>query len=81
LIGLKSFRSLGSENDKTNVSDVPKELENKDVNLSSIGLKAQELIQLALKGTLSVTHQQTLMAYLNEDENVVYQIGITPKQV
>ncbi|XP_077292963.1 CCR4-NOT transcription complex subunit 11 [Arctopsyche grandis] len=52
-----------------------------DSSLSSVGAEAQALIQMALKGTLNVPLQQRLLACLEQDENVVYQVGITPTQL
>ncbi|KAH9639038.1 hypothetical protein HF086_003569 [Spodoptera exigua] len=42
--------------------------------------EAKELTALALRGALSVPHQQRLLALLDHDPNVVYDIGITPNQ-
>ncbi|CAH0401143.1 unnamed protein product [Chilo suppressalis] len=43
--------------------------------------EAMELTQLALRGALSVQHQQRLLALLDQDPGVVYHIGITPAQL
>ncbi|CAH0695624.1 unnamed protein product [Spodoptera exigua] len=43
--------------------------------------EAKELTALALRGALSVPHQQRLLALLDHDPNVVYDIGITPNQL
>ncbi|KPJ04129.1 UPF0760 protein C2orf29 [Papilio xuthus] len=43
--------------------------------------EARELTQLALKGALSVPHQQRLLALLDQDPNIVYEIGVTPYQL
>lgn len=43
--------------------------------------EAKELTALALKAALSVQHQQRLLALLDQDPHVVYEIGITPNQV
>lgn len=43
--------------------------------------EAQKLTQLALKSALSVPHQQRLLALLDQEPNIVYEIGITPYQV
>ncbi|XP_028177001.1 CCR4-NOT transcription complex subunit 11-like [Ostrinia furnacalis] len=43
--------------------------------------EAKELTQLALKGALSVQHQQRLLALLDHEPNLVYDIGITPPQI
>ncbi|KAG6461613.1 hypothetical protein O3G_MSEX012744 [Manduca sexta] len=42
--------------------------------------EAKELTLVALKGALSVQHQQRLLALLDQDPNIVYEIGITPNQ-
>lgn len=43
--------------------------------------EAKELTALALRGALSVPHQQRLLALLDHEPNIVYEIGITPNQV
>ncbi|XP_030035120.1 CCR4-NOT transcription complex subunit 11 [Manduca sexta] len=43
--------------------------------------EAKELTLVALKGALSVQHQQRLLALLDQDPNIVYEIGITPNQL
>ncbi|XP_072942619.1 CCR4-NOT transcription complex subunit 11 [Epargyreus clarus] len=43
--------------------------------------EAKELTQLALKGALSVPHQQRLLALLDQDPAVVYEIDVTPYQL
>ncbi|KAL0820745.1 hypothetical protein ABMA28_006566 [Loxostege sticticalis] len=43
--------------------------------------EAKELTQLALKGALSVQHQQRLLALLDQEPGLVYDIGITPPQL
>ncbi|CAH2041999.1 unnamed protein product, partial [Iphiclides podalirius] len=43
--------------------------------------EAKELTQLALKGALSVQHQQRLLALLDQEPNIVYEIGVTPYQL
>ncbi|KPJ09496.1 UPF0760 protein C2orf29 [Papilio machaon] len=43
--------------------------------------EARELTQLALKGALSVPHQQRLLALLDQEPNIVYEIGVTPYQL
>ena len=43
--------------------------------------EAKELSALALKGALSVQHQQRLLALLDQEPHVVYEIGVTPNQV
>ncbi|XP_063830935.1 CCR4-NOT transcription complex subunit 11 [Ostrinia nubilalis] len=43
--------------------------------------EAKEFTQLALKGALSVQHQQRLLALLDHEPNLVYDIGITPPQL
>ncbi|XP_013137384.1 PREDICTED: CCR4-NOT transcription complex subunit 11 [Papilio polytes] len=48
---------------------------------ASAAAEARELTQLALKGALSVAHQQRLLALLDQDPNVVYEIGVTPYQL
>ncbi|XP_022815716.1 CCR4-NOT transcription complex subunit 11 isoform X1 [Spodoptera litura] len=45
------------------------------------GTEAKELTALALRGALSVPHQQRLLALLDHDPNIVYEIGITPNQL
>lgn len=73
-------------------SESPKELSNAEESKESAetlsqsersinSVEAQALIQMALKGTLNVPLQQKLLACLEQDEDVVYQVGITPKQV
>lgn len=44
-------------------------------------VEAKELTALALKGALSVQHQQRLLALLDQEPHVVYEIGVTPNQV
>ncbi|CAG9795932.1 unnamed protein product [Diatraea saccharalis] len=46
-----------------------------------VATEAMELTQLALRGALSVQHQQRLLALLDQDPEVVYHIGITPAQL
>ncbi|XP_069361549.1 CCR4-NOT transcription complex subunit 11 isoform X2 [Maniola hyperantus] len=48
---------------------------------TNIVTEAQELTQLALKSALSVPHQQRLLALLDQDPDIVYQIGVTPCQL
>lgn len=43
--------------------------------------EAKELTTLALKGALSVQHQQRLLALLDQDPQIVYDIGVTPTQL
>ncbi|XP_068620351.1 CCR4-NOT transcription complex subunit 11 [Battus philenor] len=43
--------------------------------------EAKELTQLALKGALSVQHQQRLLTLLDQDPNIVYEVGVTPYQL
>lgn len=43
--------------------------------------EAKELTQLALRGALSVQHQQKLLALLDQEPDIVYEIGITPNQL
>ncbi|CAH0724150.1 unnamed protein product, partial [Brenthis ino] len=43
--------------------------------------EAKELTQLALKSALSVPQQQRLLALLDQEPNIVYDIGITPYQL
>lgn len=57
----------------------PEALSPNERSINSV--EAQTLIQMALKGTLNVPLQQKLLACLEQDEDVVYQVGITPKQV
>ncbi|KAF9799759.1 hypothetical protein SFRURICE_005052 [Spodoptera frugiperda] len=45
------------------------------------GTEAKELTALALRGALSVPHQQRLLALLDHEPNIVYEIGITPNQL
>ncbi|XP_026739450.1 CCR4-NOT transcription complex subunit 11 isoform X1 [Trichoplusia ni] len=44
-------------------------------------VEAKELTALALKGALSVQHQQRLLALLDQEPHVVYEIGVTPNQL
>ncbi|KAJ8716969.1 hypothetical protein PYW08_005368 [Mythimna loreyi] len=43
--------------------------------------EAKELSALALKGALSVQHQQRLLALLDQEPHIVYEIGVTPNQL
>ncbi|XP_049877409.1 CCR4-NOT transcription complex subunit 11 [Pectinophora gossypiella] len=43
--------------------------------------EAKELTALALKGALSVQHQQRLLALLDSSPSLVYDIGVTPYQL
>ncbi|CAK1584039.1 unnamed protein product [Parnassius mnemosyne] len=56
-----------------------KKPEEKDA--ASLIVEAKELTQLALKGALSVQHQQRLLALLDQEPNIVYEIGVTPYQL
>lgn len=53
----------------------PKEL------TESVIKEAKDLAHLALQSTLTVPQQQKLLALLDKDPNVVYEIDITPYQV
>ncbi|CAH4032503.1 CCR4-NOT transcription complex subunit 11 [Pieris brassicae] len=56
-----------------------KKIEEKDP--ANVSAEAKELTQLALKGVLSVPHQQRLLAILDQNPDIVYEIGITPYQL
>lgn len=43
--------------------------------------EAKELTQLALRAALSVPHQTRLLALLDAEPAIVYDIGVTPYQV
>ncbi|KAJ0174353.1 hypothetical protein K1T71_010499 [Dendrolimus kikuchii] len=43
--------------------------------------EAKELTHFALRGALSVQHQQRLLALLEQEPDIVYEIGITPNQL
>lgn len=55
-----------------------KKVEDKDV---SVVTEARELTQLALKAALGVQHQQRLLALLDQQPTIVYDIGVTPTQL
>ncbi|VVC94102.1 unnamed protein product [Leptidea sinapis] len=48
---------------------------------ASIAIEARELTQLALKSALNVPHQQRLLAVLDQNPDLVYEIGLTPYQL
>ncbi|CAK1550249.1 unnamed protein product [Leptosia nina] len=56
-----------------------KKLEEKDP--TTVVAEAKELTQIALKGALSVSHQQRLLAILDQNPDIVYEIGVTPYQL
>ncbi|KAI5636493.1 CCR4-NOT transcription complex subunit 11 [Phthorimaea operculella] len=84
LIGLKpdnkSVKRNASQPSKAKKTE-EKKPEEKDKEPTNIVTEAKELTQLALKGALSVTHQQRLLALLDQEPNIVYEIGVTPYQL
>ncbi|CAH2089118.1 unnamed protein product [Euphydryas editha] len=55
-----------------------KKPENKEGNVVE---EAKELTQLALKAALSMPHQQRLLALLDKQPDLVYEIGVAPYQL
>ncbi|KAM3959453.1 CCR4-NOT transcription complex subunit 11 [Aphomia sociella] len=47
----------------------------------NVAAEAKDLTQLALKNPLSVPQQQRLLALLDQEPNIVYEIGVTPAQL
>ncbi|GBP63368.1 CCR4-NOT transcription complex subunit 11 [Eumeta japonica] len=59
--------------------DDKKDKEDKKDDTNNI-TEAKELTQAALKGALSVQQQQRLLGLLDQDPNLVYEIGVSPSQ-
>ncbi|XP_061720978.1 CCR4-NOT transcription complex subunit 11 [Cydia pomonella] len=55
--------------------------EKKEEGKESPVSEAKQLTQMALRGALSVSQQQRLLALLDHEPNVVYEIGVTPYQL
>ncbi|XP_026320975.1 CCR4-NOT transcription complex subunit 11 [Hyposmocoma kahamanoa] len=58
-----------------------KKPEEKEKDSSGVITEAKELTQFALKSALSVTQQQRLLALLDGDPTLVYEIAVTPYQL
>lgn len=58
-----------------------KKPEEKEKDSSDVIVEAKELTQFALKAALSVSQQQRLLALLDGDPALVYEIAVTPYQV
>ncbi|XP_022815722.1 CCR4-NOT transcription complex subunit 11 isoform X2 [Spodoptera litura] len=67
--------------DKEEKKEKPEEKKVEEKEGVKAGTEAKELTALALRGALSVPHQQRLLALLDHDPNIVYEIGITPNQL
>ncbi|XP_050674623.1 CCR4-NOT transcription complex subunit 11 [Leptidea sinapis] len=84
LIGLRPVEKLEK---KLTQSPKPKEEkkerqeEKPEKDGASIAIEARELTQLALKSALNVPHQQRLLAVLDQNPDLVYEIGLTPYQL
>ncbi|KAJ2948787.1 hypothetical protein O0L34_g8044 [Tuta absoluta] len=72
---------VAAPNPPTPEKQEEKKTDEKDKEPPNIVTEAKELTQLALKGALSVTHQQRLLALLDQEPNIVYEIGVTPYQL
>ncbi|XP_059046449.1 CCR4-NOT transcription complex subunit 11 [Achroia grisella] len=66
------------QEEKKEKQEEKKPEEKEPVNITN---EAKELTQLALKNPLSVPQQQKLLALLDQDPKVVYDIGVTPAQL
>lgn len=69
-----------STENSSNINEEKSTIEKQDEKIS-IQSEAKELTQLALKGSLTLQQQQRLSALLDQDPNIVYEIGVTPYQV
>ncbi|XP_028032346.1 CCR4-NOT transcription complex subunit 11 [Bombyx mandarina] len=86
LIGLRpekiDRRSQPNQQHKVKEEKKEKQEEKKeDKDPVSLVSEAKDLTQIALRGALSVQQQQRLLALLDQEPNIVYEIGVTPNQL
>ncbi|XP_047996867.1 CCR4-NOT transcription complex subunit 11 isoform X3 [Leguminivora glycinivorella] len=80
LIGLRPAKAKDQPKPKQEEKKEKPEDKKEDGKESPVS-EAKQLTQMALRGALSVSQQQRLLALLDREPNVVYEIGVTPYQL